>query len=105
MLAAPPRRAWARQPDVAGIQPPQHAAVLPGPNNVAMVLWASFSPDGKTLAILDNYLYLWDAGTGRLTASLSEPGGGQVGAAALSPASDMLATSSPGTAVYLWHVS
>jgi WD40 repeat protein len=91
----------------------QETATLPSPNpvppvpsNVAMARWASFSPDGKTLAIIYNYLYVWDVATGRLTSSLSQPGGGQIYAAAFSPVGNILATSgAPGTAVYLWHVS
>jgi WD40 repeat protein len=64
----------------------------------------AFSPDGTILAATGSYLYVWDVATRRLTASLSDPGSGQVFAAALSPDGKILATGGPGTTVYLWNV-
>lgn len=71
------------------------AATLTNPEGSNGVNAVAFSPDGATLALGDGYgrTYLWDVATGRVTATLKDPGSGSssVDAVGFSPDGKTLA--------------
>jgi serine/threonine protein kinase len=73
----------------------------------AGVTSVAFSHNGATLAVGDGngFAYLWNVGTGKVTASLRDPGGKAVVAVAFSPSGGTLATGDEGGSVYVWSES
>jgi eukaryotic-like serine/threonine-protein kinase len=87
------------------------AATLTNPEGSNGVNAVAFSPDGTMLAAgdVDDSTYVWDVATGRLAATLSDPGnignGAGVGALAFSPDGKMLAAGDGDDNTYLWDLA
>jgi WD40 repeat protein len=68
----------------------------------------AFSPDGSQLATSDTMgnTYLWNAATGDITATYTDPGAGILGASAVafSPDGSTLATGDTNSSIYLWDL-
>jgi eukaryotic-like serine/threonine-protein kinase len=94
-------------------------ATLPGPHD-GVVNSVAFSPDGKTLAVIESIgdgngtICLWSIATHKLDATLTDPLGYDIDAAAFSPdgrllaAGDNLDAYQPASAparIYLWDIS
>ena len=84
----------------------------PGSNGVA---WVALSPDGQTLAAayatsgnsnnaFGSTVYLWSTTTGKLTATLTDPGSQGAQAGAFSPNGQTLAIADDNGSTYLWQV-
>jgi WD40 repeat protein len=67
----------------------------------------AYSPGGTTLAVGDDdgSTYLWSAASGRLLATLTDPGGQGPNAVAFSPAGTTLAVGDQDGSTYLWSVA
>ena len=67
----------------------------------------AFSPDGATLATADgsptNSSYVWNAATGQLTATLTDPGSLGVADLAFTPDGKLLITADGNGSLYFWH--
>jgi WD40 repeat protein len=124
VLAAPPRRSRRHRVIVAVAA---HLAVILGTAGViALIQWsdgsagpaatltspgdgqgttAAFSPDGKTLAISEGRVTLWDVATRHRIATVTEPGAA-IGSIAFNPDGSMLAgTDDVLGRTYLWNVA
>jgi WD40 repeat protein len=66
----------------------------------------AFSPQGQMLATGDGagHIYLWNAATGQLIATLAAPSGKQVGSLAFSRGGQTLAAGDHDGNVYLWSL-
>ena len=84
----------------------------PGP---AAVYSVAFSPDGTMLAVGNNFAinsnstggntYLWNVSSGKLAATLSDPGSQGVDSVAFSPDGTLVAAGDSDGTTYLWNVS
>jgi WD40 repeat protein len=124
VLAAPPRRSRRHRVIVAVAA---HLAVILGTAGViALIQWsdgsagpaatltspgdgqgttAAFSPDGKTLAISEGRVTLWDVATRHRIATVTEPGAA-IGSIAFNPDGSMLAGTDDALGrTYLWNVA
>jgi serine/threonine protein kinase len=93
------------------------SATLTGPSGPSSngVAWVALSPDGQTLAAAYNSsgssinafgstVYLWNTATGKLTATLTDPGSQGAQAGAFSPYGQTLAIADNNGSTYLWQV-
>jgi WD40 repeat protein len=64
----------------------------------------AFSPDGSLLASADGngHTYVWTVSTGKLAATLADPGSGGVDGVAFSPDGSLMATADGNGSTYLW---
>ena len=84
----------------------------PGP---AAVYSVAFSPDGTMLAVGNNFAinsnstggntYLWNVSSGKLAATLTDPGSQGVDSVAFSPDGTLVAAGDSDGTTYLWNVS
>ena len=69
----------------------------------------AFSPDGATLATADgsptNSSYVWNAATGQLTATLTDPGSLGVADLAFTPDGKLLITADGNGSLYFWQLA
>jgi WD40 repeat protein len=66
----------------------------------------AFSSNGATLADTGvSSICLWNVATGKLNASLADPGGGSVTSVAFSPKGSILVTADENGSAYLWNIS
>ena len=67
----------------------------------------AFSPDGKTLATADasGHACLWSTATGKVTATLTDPGSTGDDAVAFSPDGKVLAVVDANGKAYLWTLN
>jgi serine/threonine protein kinase len=89
------------------------ATLAGGPSGNPGVAWVALSPDGQTLATgydsngnnpFGNTVYLWSTATGKLTATLTDPGSQGAYAGAFSPEGQTLAIADGNGGTYLWQV-
>ena len=107
--SASPTASRSARPGAGGSPSPAIGAfspilALPEPGS-AQVYSVALSPDGKTLATGDasGTAYLWDAGTGRQTATLRS--GAKVFTVAFSPDGALVATGDGNGRTYLWQTA
>jgi WD40 repeat protein len=69
----------------------------------------AFSPDGTTVATADgsptNSAFLWDAATGQMTATLTDPNSLGVADLAYTPDGKLLITADGNGDLYLWQLT